>query len=112
MCVFFMVGTAKSTGMFLPEFQEYFNIPTSLAAMLMGGSAIVYAGLGKCCCQNLMRDVPVCCVLLQNWDNCVSEEHEQRLCSDNMMPLCVVFCCKIRLTVYQSIMNEGHVQTA
>ncbi|KAK7090494.1 monocarboxylate transporter 12-B-like isoform X2 [Littorina saxatilis] len=42
-CVFFMVGTAKSTGMFLPEFQKHFNVSTSLASMVMGGSAIVYA---------------------------------------------------------------------
>lgn len=42
-CVFFMVGTAKSIGLFLTEFQEHFHVPTSLAAMVMGGSAIVYA---------------------------------------------------------------------
>ena len=28
------------------------------------------------------------------------------------MSLCVVFCCKTGITVYQRIMNEGHVQTA
>lgn len=49
MCVFFMVGMAKSTGIFLNYFQEYFDVPTSLAAMVMGGSAIVYAVMAPVC---------------------------------------------------------------
>jgi hypothetical protein len=42
-----MVGTAKSTGLFLTEFQTHFQVPTSFAAMMMGASAIVYAFLGN-----------------------------------------------------------------
>ena len=46
MCVFVMGGLSKSMGMFLPEFQEYFNVSTSVASMLMGTSFIVYAVSG------------------------------------------------------------------
>ncbi|KAL8597470.1 hypothetical protein ACOMHN_047697 [Nucella lapillus] len=49
MCVFFMVGMAKSTGIFLTYFQEHFEVSTSLAAMVIGGSAIVYAFMAPVC---------------------------------------------------------------
>lgn len=48
-CVFFMVGTAKSLGLFLTEFENYFDIPTSLASMVMGSGAIVYAVAAPVC---------------------------------------------------------------
>ncbi|KAK7486932.1 hypothetical protein BaRGS_00021903, partial [Batillaria attramentaria] len=48
-CVFFVVGTAKSIGIFLVEFQNYFDVPTSVAAMVMGSGAIVYAILSPMC---------------------------------------------------------------
>ncbi|XP_025078864.1 monocarboxylate transporter 12-like isoform X2 [Pomacea canaliculata] len=46
---FFMVGTAKSLGLFLSEFQQYFGCSTSMAAMVMGSGAIVYAVLSPVC---------------------------------------------------------------
>ncbi|CAG5117160.1 unnamed protein product [Candidula unifasciata] len=50
-CVFFMVGIAKSYGLFLLAFQKHFGVSTAYAAMPVSLTAFVYSlgGIGNSC---------------------------------------------------------------
>ena len=47
MCIFFMMGTTRSAGMFLTELQSTFDVTTFHASLLLGGYSLGFAVAGK-----------------------------------------------------------------